>query len=664
MFMSSRSAFLLCLTLVLTVFLSGCGNRPPASTGSLRGTIVDAETGGPVAGAVVVTVGTNPPITVTGGSFVVSNLPPGWCQVSARAAGYANFERTAQILLSKTTQLSIALQRLPQGSSMVRGWATLTNDPYTYPSAAPAAGAASKALRSTVAPVSSAPVSAMAMPFDDSVRSLQVRPAHGVSDDEFRAKAAEAGYEVEVFHPLTGIYVIRKRTTTLRAASFDAEGEAIALSSSPFVDWAYPDYPVYATALEPNDPAYRDHQWHYRAISLPRAWSVTNGMGSPVTVAVLDTGIRPEHPDLGTNIVTGWDFVNGDNDPTDTPDPNNSMKGASHGTHVAGTVGAVTNNGLGVAGVNWGVRIMPVRVLDSMGSGSYSLIAEAIMWAADHGAHVINMSLSGRSEPGPSLRDAVRYALNKGVTLVAAAGNSYGAVTEYPAALPGVISVSATDRGNELAIYSSYGPSVTLSAPGGSKLEPGGAVFSTFYTATDPNNFNNYGWMQGTSMATPHVSGLVSLMISSFGSMTPEEITRRLCDTAQDLGDIGRDDLYGSGLINGYAAMTQSTMDKAVFAVMTNSDSPELKSSPVYALRDRSFQINDAQAGDFVLVGWLDVDGDGLLSDGDFYGYQMINIPSGSSVNLLERVELRPYDASSAAYSGIGVALPADKLKP
>lgn len=624
----------------VTAFGAGCFSGS-TGYGYLRGTTIDAFTGEPLAVKATVYVGSRYTLVTYDGTFATGRLSPGTYSLTVSASGYA--ERTIPVVIaaSKTTHVDVKVAEKPSaGHATIVGHATLVNDPHTYPQP----GAVSRTM------LQQRPFSLVSDPtataVTDTPQSLQVRKAPTVSDEEFRAALEAQGYVIEDYLPLTQVYVVRPSDTQARTLSATPESLSIDLSVLPAVDWAYPDYLAHATtmAVEPNDPLYHTYQWHYRAISLPRAWSVQQGFTRPVTVAVVDTGIRPEHPDLAASIVDGRDFVDGDNDPTDWPFMNNRMNGASHGTHVAGTIAALTNNARGVAGVNWFARIMPIRALDGNGNGPFSRIAEAIMWAVDNGADIINLSLSGAVEPGPALRESVQYAVSQGVILVAAAGNSSSSIPEYPASLPGVISVAATGIANNLAGYSNYGPSVTLAAPGGSERDSG--VYSTGYSAKDPR-LEDYFHMKGTSMATPHVSGVISLILAEHGWMSPEEVAELLCDTAQDLGDDGRDDIYGAGLVNAYAAVTRSTMDRARFWVSGYDGNPV--SSGYYGRRDRSFYVEDAQPGDHLLVGWLDVDGDGSIDTGDFYGSALVKLSADKVLYMQERLELHPYDSSRTA---------------
>ena len=338
----------------------------------------------------------------------------------------------------------------------------------------------------------------------------------------------------------------------------------------PYVEYAEPNYIAYAFWV-PNDTYYR-YQWHldssnYGGINMEEAWDLTKGDPS-VIVAVIDTGVAYEDytqatlsyykaPDLATtNFVAGYDFVNNDSHPNDDN---------GHGTHVTGTIAQSSNNGIGTAGVAPNCSIMPVKVLNSSGSGTYTAVADGIIWAADHGAKVINMSLGG-PQPSTTIENALAYAYNKGVTIVCAAGNDGQPTLIYPAAYNAYcIAVGAIRYDETRAHYSNYGSGLDLVAPGGDLDvdQNGDGYVDGVLQQTFGSSLNDWGYWfyEGTSMAAPHVSGVAALIISQKGlATTPDEVRNILQSTAKDLGPLGYDTKYGWGRVDAYAALNYSSI--------------------------------------------------------------------------------------------------------
>ncbi len=301
---------------------------------------------------------------------------------------------------------------------------------------------------------------------------------------------------------------------------------------------------AYAFSFVPNDPYYA-YQWHMTTIDMENAWELSTGSGA--VVAIIDTGVKQSLEDLaGTHFVPGWDFVNNDSDPTDDE---------GHGSHVAGTIAQSTNNGTGVAGIAYNATIMPVKVLDKRGSGSFDDIAEGIYWATDNGADIINMSLGGSSDLD-ILEDAVNYAWNHGVVVVCAAGNDGVSSPFYPAAYQNSISVSATTYLDGLASYSNYGTTIDISAPGGDSGDDNGDGYDDMILQnTFSRDGDGYYFYAGTSMASPHVAGVAALVKSKNSGLTNSQIRNILETTADDIGAAGWDNLFGNGRLNAYEAV-------------------------------------------------------------------------------------------------------------
>ncbi len=279
---------------------------------------------------------------------------------------------------------------------------------------------------------------------------------------------------------------------------------------------------------------YRTNQWNLDRTTFESA-SGTIGPNSAI-VAVLDTGIRGTHEDLAGVLLPGADFVDGSG--------SGLVADHFHGSHVAGIIAATTNNLVGITGAGPSLRILPVRVLNGNGSGSSADVADGIVWAADNGADVINLSL-GSTSNSLVVEAAIDYAVAKGVVVVAAAGNSgnVGNPTMYPAALASVVSVAAISTDDTKAEFSAYGSWIDITAPGVSIL--------SLHNGGD----NNYAYANGTSMAAPHVAAAAAILRASDPSLTVTEIRNLMNATAEDLGTPGRDDLHGYGLVDPAAAL-------------------------------------------------------------------------------------------------------------
>jgi serine protease len=309
----------------------------------------------------------------------------------------------------------------------------------------------------------------------------------------------------------------------------------------------------------PNDPRYSE-QWNFRMIGAEDAWTRSRGKG--VTVAVIDTGVSigPTRKgqackDFNTTAFTkGYDFVNKDADPYDDH---------GHGTHVAGTIAESTNNDEGVAGIAFDATIMPLKVLSASGSGTAADIADAIRFAADNGANVINMSLGSRY-PSDVIHNACKYARKKGVVIVCAAGNGFGEGVGYPAAFPECIAVSSVGPTGQIAKYSSYGKQVALAAPGGDMIDSGdpadGILQNTNYPESQGGKGDGYYAFQGTSMASPHVAAVAAL-IEAQGVKDPARVKEILLKSATPNGDSNK---YGAGVLSASKATAKAAQTSAV----------------------------------------------------------------------------------------------------
>jgi len=336
-----------------------------------------------------------------------------------------------------------------------------------------------------------------------------------------------------------------------RPSSIDApldQAVDVALATAQRLDVVAVEAPSYGEALDaaatttttttaplPGDPDV-GKQWALSSFPFSALWACSKGAG--ITVGIVDSGVQGDHPDLAGRVLGGASIQGGVVTPNGgTTDVN------GHGTHVAGIIGAGIN-GVGIVGVAPEVTILPVRVLDSNGVGANSDIGAGITWAADHGANVINISI-GSNTNSQSVSSAVDYAVQRGVTVVAAAGNNHQQnppdVPQYPAALDSTVAVAALSQSGGIAGYSTNGTYVDVAAPG-----------SNIWSSVPPGT---WGTKSGTSMASPHVAALIALILGSRGSVAPAAMLARLTSTATDAGPSGFDPMFGWGRIDPIGAL-------------------------------------------------------------------------------------------------------------
>jgi serine protease len=446
-----------------------------------------------------------------------------------------------------------------------------------------------------------------------------------------------------------------------------AEAQALAaelMARDPDVEYAEPDRIMLPLAT-PNDPMYTQ-QWHYYeakgGLNLPAAWDKSTGAG--VNVAVIDTGYRP-HADLAGQILPGYDFItsaaiaadgNGrDSDASDVGDstyagqcggglPARDDTSSWHGTHVAGTIAARTNNGVGVAGVAYGARILPVRVLGKCG-GYTSDIADAMIWASGgavtgapanpNKARVLNLSLGGSGACDATTQNAINSARSRGAVVVVAAGNSnVNAANASPANCAGVITVAAVGRTGGKASYSNYGANVDVAAPGG---DSGAGILSTWNAGTTTPAGDNYGYMMGTSMATPHVAGVAALMLAKNPNLTPDEVEAKLKSTARAFPAACSG--CGTGIVDANAAVNAVTATVAVAAPAQN----EVESNNFIS------SANAVAVAGTVVSGSLS-----STSDNDYF---VVQVPAGKTLSVTLTQGSAALDYDLYAYNAAGAQL-------
>ena len=398
-----------------------------------------------------------------------------------------------------------------------------------------------------------------------SCSTIDTWPKQADTATELVVKLRDPGVEpsTATLHDALGFEPATSRNSAPFAVVAVPEGVSVAdmaadYLNSGLVEYVEPNYSRSA-AWSPDDPMY-PLQWNLQQVNAEAAWDARRGADSDVVVAVLDSGIASENydayvraPDLaGVSFLQGYDFINDDAHANDDN---------GHGTHVCGTLAGATNNGEGVAGLGFGVSIMPVKILDQYGLGSIASEASGIYYAVNHGADIINLSVCGEGT-SQTEADALAYAYSKGVTIVCAAGNDYltGNDPQYPAAYDDYcIAVGATRFDQTRAPYSNSGGYLDVVAPGGDlgvdqtgDGNPDGVLQQTLDGS--PTTFD-YKWWEGTSMACPHVSAVAALMLSENRNWGPDDIRESLQSTAMDLGTAGRDNEFGHGLVDASAAL-------------------------------------------------------------------------------------------------------------
>lgn len=363
---------------------------------------------------------------------------------------------------------------------------------------------------------------------------ILVKPRNAVNDADFGALIGRHGGR-----DYGSLRATRMHIVTVEAGQEESAIQALALA--PEVEYAELDRLVEPETTTANDPNY-GNAWHLATLGAPTAWDVAKGSG--VTVAILDSGIDGTHPDLVGNLVAGWNLVDNNSNTSDV---------YGHGTEVAGVVGALSNNGIGVTSIAWQTQLMPVRVAQTSGSAYISTIASGITWAADHGARIANASFATLTG-SPSIQSAANYMRSKGGLVVVSAGNSGTLDTTTDSTA--VISVSATTSSDALASWSSYGSYIDVAAPGS-------GIWTT-------KMGGGYAPVSGTSFSSPVTAGVLALMMSANPTLSNNDLETLLKNSAVDLGTPGYDQYYGHGRIDAAAAVDAATK----FGVTIDTESP------------------------------------------------------------------------------------------
>lgn len=422
-----------------------------------------------------------------------------------------------------------------------------------------------------------------------------------------------------------GLAVLRlARDGAISSAQLDARGTAGFTPNDSF----------FAT-----DPSFGLGQWGLRTAHVDQAWDVVRGSPS-IIVAVIDTGVDVNHPDLGGVLLPGATFVSSP-DPSCAPAATGDDNG--HGTHVAGLIGANTNNGTGIAGAAFGVRVLPVKALDCTGAGLLSDVAQGVVWATDHGARIVNISL-GADADLTVLHDAIRYAVGHNVLVVASAGNCGVAsvrcaavnVPQYPAAYPETLAVAATGPSDQHATFSNIDAYVGISAPG-MTIWSTTPTYPTTLSRANPGT-QTYAAFSGTSQASPLVAAIAALVLSQEPGLTVAQLTDRLRSTADDLGAAGMDPVFGSGRVNALRAVNARPARYGagydVTALPANGTIVGPMTGAVKLTNTSSFAWSAAGTGAVRLAyHWLDAAGNVVVWDGQRSALPS-DVPIGGAVTV------------------------------
>lgn len=589
---------LVALCIILALILTGClGGSGRRATFNVVGTVSTPEST-PIPGA---TVRVNDHKTTTGsdGTFVLTRVPTrdGRARYRADAPGYLSRSGDVHIRAGETLELHIQLTPGQSiGTGMIAGRLNFAVPTGTYTAGLlEAPPVLAPKIKSPAAPPTPTEVivELFEVPTLEAARSL----AAAVGAADYRISQHIERILLTIPPDVDELTFIQR------------------LMAQPGVADAYPNDGLFITVnpIQPNDPYYY-RQHHLRHINAPLAWSVTTGDRN-IVVAVLDSGVDTTHPDLAHQLLPGWNILEEKDDVTDD---------TGHGTHVAGIIGAIGDNGRGVAGVAWDVSILPVKVIDS-GRGTLEDLVAGIRYAVDQGADILSMSL-GIEQDRPPLREAIAYAAERGVVLVAAVGNTGQGfhTTVYPARYEEVIGVGAVSALNptQSAEFSLRGPGVDLVAPGE-------AIWSTV-----PSGYN---MMTGTSMATPVVSGVAALMLAN--GIPPAAVSDALRRTAVRIGDPEENlvdmEIYGYGLLNAYGAVLNvDPMDAVVFVIDNGGTIVGSVTSPD---PQRAYTLAGVPTGqDLHLAAWIDVNASGELDPGDYFATSPVYLSAdaGQEIDL------------------------------
>lgn len=470
-------------------------------------------------------------------------------------------------------------------------------------------------------PAFAAPDIRAGTPTDHIPGELLVGLRAGTSPQQAEALSRRFGFTV-----VEAIAAIRVVRVSLPEAALDAVAQALA--RSPEVRFVERNL-VFDPVLVPNDPEY-PKQWHLPRIRAPQAWDLVSVAAGGVVIAIVDSGVDPYHPDLASRLVAGYNTYDASTNTADV---------YGHGTEVAGAAAAATDNALGLAGVAGWSAIMPIRVTNGNGRATSANIASGVVWAADHGAGVVNLSFNGIAGNATVL-SAAQYAVQRGSLVVAAAGNC--GCLDATAETPFVLSVSATDENDSIAYFSSTGSYVDIAAPGTNILTT--ALGGTYLSDS------------GTSLASPIVAGVAALMLAAKPSLTPAVVTQLLEATAGDGGPTGYDTAYGYGRVDAFAAVSAA----ASYVPVADTQAPTVAiTAPVAGATVSGTTVVSVAAADDVGVAQVDLFVDGAFTATDAlspYGFAWDSTTIGDGAHALVAVATDAAGNSASATITINVA--------
>lgn len=459
--------------------------------------------------------------------------------------------------------------------------------------------------------------------------------------------AHKSGVTEKVFHNIVSEHGAQKAhrlgQSNIHVVTLKNKGQersiVARLSRNPNIEFAELDR-IVGPAYIPTDPYY-PNAWHLPKIGAPFAWDASQGNG--ITIAILDSGVDPNHPDLSSKIVPGWNFYENNSNTSDV---------YGHGTKVAGAAAAITNNLAGVAGVAGQARIMPIRVSGTDGYATWSAISSGLIYAADHGAKVANLSFLGLTDSS-STRSAAQYMKNKGGLVVVSGGNT-GALQAY-AVTTSMIAVAATDANDTRASWSSYGNYISLAAPG-----------AGIWTTT---NGGGYGSASGTSFSSPVTAGVVALMMAANPNVKNMDIEQILFSSAVDLGPVGRDQYYGYGRVDADKAVRETKS----FVTYQDTTPPIVSmKSPTSGQTVSGSILVDVAAADNVAVERVDVklNGSTIMSDPTSpfqFSWDTTNVPNGSAILSATALDTSGNTATSQVAVNVSngtISVPKDTTAP